>query len=79
MSDILIKCGVCGAVLDEEDLFCPNCGTEAPLPGSGETQAANDGGHTPAETIGACQARNAFDARHYLQLYVPGLRRVDEL
>lgn len=32
MSDLLIKCGVCGAVLDEEDLFCPNCGTEAPLP-----------------------------------------------
>ncbi len=30
MPDILIKCGTCGAVLDEEDLFCPNCGTEAP-------------------------------------------------
>ena len=30
MPDILVKCGTCGAVLDEEDLFCPNCGTEAP-------------------------------------------------
>ncbi|HKD38140.1 MAG TPA: zinc-ribbon domain-containing protein [Pirellulales bacterium] len=30
MPDILIKCGTCGAVLDEEDLFCPNCGAEAP-------------------------------------------------
>src|SRR5437660_12603098 len=30
MPDILIKCSTCGAVLDEEDLFCPNCGTEAP-------------------------------------------------
>ena len=30
MSDVLIKCTVCGAVLDEEDLFCSNCGTEAP-------------------------------------------------
>jgi predicted RNA-binding Zn-ribbon protein involved in translation (DUF1610 family) len=30
VSDILLKCTVCGAVLDEEDLFCPNCGTEAP-------------------------------------------------
>jgi predicted RNA-binding Zn-ribbon protein involved in translation (DUF1610 family) len=30
MSDILEKCVVCRALLDEEDLFCPNCGTEAP-------------------------------------------------
>lgn len=31
MSDTLEKCAVCRALLDEEDLFCPNCGTEAPL------------------------------------------------
>ena len=30
MSETLEKCTVCGALLDEEDLFCPNCGTEAP-------------------------------------------------
>lgn len=30
MSDLLEYCGVCRALLDEEDLFCPNCGTEAP-------------------------------------------------
>jgi predicted RNA-binding Zn-ribbon protein involved in translation (DUF1610 family) len=30
MSDLLTKCGVCLALLDEEDLFCANCGTEAP-------------------------------------------------
>ena len=24
------KCSVCQALLDEEDLFCANCGTEAP-------------------------------------------------
>jgi hypothetical protein len=35
MSDLLIKCTVCGAVLDEEDLFCSECGTEAPA-GSSE-------------------------------------------
>jgi len=28
--DLLQKCSVCGALLDEEDLFCANCGTEAP-------------------------------------------------
>ncbi|MDX1947543.1 MAG: hypothetical protein SFU86_19245 [Pirellulaceae bacterium] len=30
MSDLLTKCTVCHAILDEEDLFCANCGTEAP-------------------------------------------------
>lgn len=30
MSEILEKCAVCQALLDEEDLFCANCGTEAP-------------------------------------------------
>lgn len=30
MSDLLEKCTVCGGLVDEEDLFCGNCGTEAP-------------------------------------------------
>jgi predicted RNA-binding Zn-ribbon protein involved in translation (DUF1610 family) len=30
LPDTLTKCSVCGALLDEEDLFCANCGTEAP-------------------------------------------------
>lgn len=30
MSEFLTKCTVCHGLLDEEDLFCPNCGTEAP-------------------------------------------------
>ncbi len=30
MSDLLAKCEVCGSLIDEEDLFCANCGTEAP-------------------------------------------------
>ncbi|GAA4423824.1 hypothetical protein [Bremerella cremea] len=30
MSDLLEKCHVCGGLIDEEDLFCGNCGTEAP-------------------------------------------------
>ena len=46
MPDVLIKCSVCGAVLDEEDLFCPNCGTEAPT--SPTTQAAEGRGEVAA-------------------------------
>ncbi|MDP6444931.1 MAG: hypothetical protein QGG36_22630 [Pirellulaceae bacterium] len=30
MSDLLEKCAACRALLDEEDLFCSNCGAEAP-------------------------------------------------
>jgi hypothetical protein len=30
MAELLHKCGVCHALLDEEDIFCVNCGTEAP-------------------------------------------------
>jgi hypothetical protein len=30
MPDIISKCDVCGSLVDEEDLFCANCGTEAP-------------------------------------------------
>jgi len=30
MADLIAKCEVCGSLLDEEDLFCANCGTEAP-------------------------------------------------
>src|SRR5262245_50897469 len=30
MSDVLTKCSICQALLDEEDLFCANCGAEAP-------------------------------------------------
>lgn len=30
MTDVLEKCSVCHALIDEEDLFCANCGTAAP-------------------------------------------------
>jgi hypothetical protein len=33
MPDIVVKCTVCGAMLDEEDLFCSECGAEAPTAG----------------------------------------------
>lgn len=30
MADVLQKCSVCQALIDEEDLFCANCGAESP-------------------------------------------------
>jgi DNA-directed RNA polymerase subunit RPC12/RpoP len=30
MTDVIVKCQVCQNLIDEEDLFCANCGTEAP-------------------------------------------------
>ena len=42
MSSTLHKCTVCGAILDEEDLFCANCGTEAPNV-NGQPAAAGPG------------------------------------
>jgi DNA-directed RNA polymerase subunit RPC12/RpoP len=30
MNDLGIRCPSCGSLLDADDLFCPNCGTEAP-------------------------------------------------
>ena len=30
MQGVLRRCSVCGGLLDEEDLFCANCGTESP-------------------------------------------------
>lgn len=40
MSDLLTKCTVCLALLDEEDLFCANCGTEASDRGQKENSRA---------------------------------------
>ena len=45
MPDILTKCTVCGGMLDEEDLFCANCGTEAP---------AREGTAPPAAEVSTC-------------------------
>ncbi len=61
MSDLLEKCAVCLAVLDEEDLFCANCGREAP------DRKAQE--HTPATqtsthnfNCGGCGASMSYDA-----------------
>jgi predicted RNA-binding Zn-ribbon protein involved in translation (DUF1610 family) len=40
MSDLLAKCPVCRAIVDEEDLFCANCGTETPVAGQAHAHFA---------------------------------------
>lgn len=61
MSDVLKRCTVCDALIDEEDLFCANCGTEAP-----HQTDAHPNGHTEIEkhgfTCGGCGASMSYDA-----------------
>jgi len=61
MADVLEKCKVCGALLDEEDLFCANCGTEAP-----NRAAAPEAPHAVTSThnflCDGCGASMSYDA-----------------
>jgi len=63
MPDQLTKCEVCGSLLDEEDLFCANCGTEAPKP-EGEVQSAAAGARLSRHnfTCSGCGASMSYDA-----------------
>lgn len=61
MSETLEKCTVCGALLDEEDLFCPNCGTEAP-PRSGGQQSLPVHMLTHNFLCQGCGASMSYDA-----------------
>lgn len=59
--ELAAKCSVCGALLDEEDLFCANCGTEAPHSGqAAATQRAFDSKYN-FECQG-CGASMSYDA-----------------
>jgi DNA-directed RNA polymerase subunit RPC12/RpoP len=62
MSELLEKCEVCQGLLDEEDLFCANCGTEAPhrerTSGSNETMLA-----THNFRCDGCGASMSYDAK----------------
>jgi predicted RNA-binding Zn-ribbon protein involved in translation (DUF1610 family) len=60
MPDILAKCGTCGAVLDEEDLFCPNCGAEAPSRDGAAAPAAHQ--TTYNFVCKGCGASMSYDA-----------------
>ncbi|MFQ5653329.1 MAG: hypothetical protein ACE5GW_01185 [Planctomycetota bacterium] len=63
MQELLERCAVCGALIDEEDLFCANCGREAPGAQEGE------GGRPPILEVKArnfacrgCGASMSYDA-----------------
>jgi predicted RNA-binding Zn-ribbon protein involved in translation (DUF1610 family) len=56
MSELLERCAVCQAMLDEEDLFCANCGTEAP----GRAQLAQD---APNQTTGSLVSTHNFECQ----------------
>ena len=61
MSELLEKCSTCNALIDEEDLFCANCGTEAP-----HDRAESLVGATQQTThnfdCGGCGASMSYDA-----------------
>lgn len=60
MSDLLTKCPVCQALLDEEDLFCANCGTESPQREGQTAPSAREFTHK-FECAG-CGASMSYDA-----------------
>jgi predicted RNA-binding Zn-ribbon protein involved in translation (DUF1610 family) len=81
LHDPLSKCPVCRALLDEEDLFCANCGTEAPL--------AEATAHAPAASAQfvathrfecqGCGASMSYDASaQTLRCPFCGSQRLDE-
>jgi hypothetical protein len=62
MSDLSRKCTVCGSWIDEEDLFCANCGTEAPNTSS--VAAATDAASLVTDNFKcqSCGAAMSYDA-----------------
>lgn len=61
MAELLEKCAICGALVDEEDLFCANCGTEAP--NHAEKQSADvTGTSTYNFQCSGCGASMSYDA-----------------
>lgn len=66
MSETLDRCTVCRAMLDEEDLFCPNCGTETPSRASvddhGTSKSAGGFVATHHFECQGCGASMSYDA-----------------
>lgn len=64
MADLLTKCEVCGSLIDEEDLFCANCGTEAPK-SEDQDKAKEDASRLTTFNFQCqgCGASMSYDAR----------------
>lgn len=56
------KCEVCQSLLDEEDLFCANCGTEAPKPAEQPRPRDSNRLATYNFTCSGCGASMSYDA-----------------
>jgi predicted RNA-binding Zn-ribbon protein involved in translation (DUF1610 family) len=61
MSEVLEKCSVCHALLDEEDLFCANCGAESPHRPDTSRPAVMTATHN--FVCAGCGASMSYDAR----------------
>lgn len=58
----LDRCEICGALLDEEDMFCANCGTEAPHRDGQPHERAKSTVATHNFECGGCGASMSYDA-----------------
>jgi DNA-directed RNA polymerase subunit RPC12/RpoP len=54
-------CGVCRSYMDDEDLFCANCGTENPTADAGALRLAHAASHFSFDCT-ACGASMSYDA-----------------
>jgi predicted RNA-binding Zn-ribbon protein involved in translation (DUF1610 family) len=61
MSELEGRCNVCRAMVDEEDLFCANCGAEVPHAESSAATSART--YTHAFECQGCGASMSYDAR----------------
>jgi DNA-directed RNA polymerase subunit RPC12/RpoP len=63
MADLMTKCEVCHSLLDEEDLFCANCGTEAPGPEQAAQASESSRTATHNFQCSGCGASMSYDAK----------------
>jgi len=65
MADLPVtKCPVCGGLLDEEDLFCANCGAAAPQSGTATTSGSTTAAKTTATTTAGAAKAPVAPAAH---------------
>jgi len=64
MSDVPARCPVCRSLIDEEELFCSNCGTEAPRRDDSGAAPARDSSRLATHNFecAGCGASMSYDA-----------------